>query len=237
MDQSPLNKIAAELRNQIYELVLTAPGPISGRFSFKDQTWIFDLKHRYGDLLAITRTCKAIHSECDQMIWSLNTFGIDTTRSEYLYYNLRLFRSFMGAGAAALVRSIAFDIGTLDTKDWDWLDLLMVPTPQVSLLQAKMGSALSGLRDVAEMEPACHFELRFKLYCLDNFELKLDAQDLDIMWDDSLGQLIPEKENEDWTASRIRAIQVMKKCRREDWEAHKNSPIAGFGVRNRINSA
>lgn len=218
MNNSPLNRLAAELRNQIYELVLTAPGPISCRFQGKDQAWVCDLKYKYGNLLAITQTCKEIHNECHEMVYALNTFEVQTSPA-YFRYNMNQFRPFVGAPSAALVRSLVFDIGVLDTEDWDEDDPHYPHL--IAHMETHVGFALDDLRDVASQHKECHFELKFKLHRLENLELKLDARDLALPWDEKLAQAIPSKEGDEWAANREKAIQRMKQCREENQEQYK----------------
>lgn len=215
MDQSPLKKIAPELRNQIYELVLTASGPIAFRFSEKDQTWICDLKHRYGDLLAITETCRAIHSECKEMVYALNTFELKTPQGD-VYTAIDRFLPFIDHSAFALMRSIVFDMETLDTREWDSRD-----NPVYAAMATWIGRALGGLRDLADTDRERHFGLKFKLLTLGMVDIKVGAPDVDQPWEEKIAQLIPEKEDTFWAADWEKAIRGLKQCRIEDQERYR----------------
>ncbi|KAK3639337.1 hypothetical protein LTR56_012505 [Elasticomyces elasticus] len=80
MATSPLLSISAELRNRIYELVLSQEEPIIVRGSYEDldsqypnvSTLSFD--RTAAQLTALIKTCKTIHTEASSLPYFLNTF-------------------------------------------------------------------------------------------------------------------------------------------------------------------
>lgn len=89
MDQSPLGRLAGELRNRICELVLYEPGGFdfmytrSGNFKC-NYPLVFNsaLPHGSGDrsfhLLTLTTVCKDIRAETISLFYGINTFKIET---------------------------------------------------------------------------------------------------------------------------------------------------------------
>lgn len=107
MERSPFQRLPAELRNSIYERALSAPGPISGRYSHKDAAWTFELTFKYGITLGITRTCRQIYNESKDLVFALNSFEIKATFDGITGSWLRFSGRFLGL-QLSLMRSIAF---------------------------------------------------------------------------------------------------------------------------------
>ncbi|KAI6866767.1 hypothetical protein KC343_g6097 [Hortaea werneckii] len=75
MENSPIATLSAELRNQIYHLVLTHPEPIIIISSFSLEGYeIWSQVARQRKLLALTRTCRAIREEAIKIFYAVNTF-------------------------------------------------------------------------------------------------------------------------------------------------------------------
>ncbi|KAK3053604.1 hypothetical protein LTR09_005348 [Extremus antarcticus] len=97
MEHSPLNKMPAEIRNQIIEQVLLNAVPLRMRFSQPWPRYIGDYRyvyeHRYYCILkaqndqnvdnhhnhirALTQTCRQLRSETQGMFFSINKFIVD----------------------------------------------------------------------------------------------------------------------------------------------------------------
>ncbi|KAI7539524.1 hypothetical protein KC331_g9706 [Hortaea werneckii] len=73
MESSPIATLSAELRNQIYHLVLTHPEPIIIISSYSGDE-IFSPVARQRKLLALTRTCRTIRKEAIKIFYAINTF-------------------------------------------------------------------------------------------------------------------------------------------------------------------
>lgn len=73
METSPIATLSAELRNQIYHLVLTHAEPIIISSSLNgDKIW--SQVARQHELLALTRTCRTIREESIKIFYAVNTF-------------------------------------------------------------------------------------------------------------------------------------------------------------------
>ncbi|KAI7240917.1 hypothetical protein KC343_g4442 [Hortaea werneckii] len=73
MENSPIATLSAELRNQIYHLVLTHPEPIVITSSMSGgKVWSRVARRR--KLLALTRTCRTIREESIKIFYAINTF-------------------------------------------------------------------------------------------------------------------------------------------------------------------
>ncbi len=78
MENSPLARLPAEIRNDIYQLVLTQPSQIlcyyNGTKAFsKEREWE---KNTVTKTLAITSTCQQIRQECGDLFLECNTLHI-----------------------------------------------------------------------------------------------------------------------------------------------------------------
>ncbi|KAK5725091.1 hypothetical protein LTR17_013290 [Elasticomyces elasticus] len=80
MATSPLLSISAELRNRIYELVLSQEEPVIVRGSYEDldsqypNVSILSFDRTAAQLTALIKTCKTIHDEASSLPYFLNTF-------------------------------------------------------------------------------------------------------------------------------------------------------------------
>ncbi|KAK4954299.1 hypothetical protein LTR10_007729 [Elasticomyces elasticus] len=118
MENSPLSKIPPELRNQIYELVFTYPDSIKclveGSRSGGSGT-ICKAYFRVRYPLAMTETCKAIHNESSQLVFSCNTIEIcrtDVVDTRYLndfHLDIGTVSSAIGCKNARLVKAIVLE--------------------------------------------------------------------------------------------------------------------------------
>ncbi|KAK4623073.1 uncharacterized protein CLAFUR5_06851 [Fulvia fulva] len=74
MDQSPLNKLPAELRNRIYELVLPRPGPCQIRKTIYRKSIYGEQE---AEQPAMTRTCRQIRHESLTMFYASRDFCVN----------------------------------------------------------------------------------------------------------------------------------------------------------------
>jgi hypothetical protein len=126
MDNSPLKGLPAEIRNNIYELALTQEGPVMLRK--EDSSWSWRrIKDTKTQPLALTRTCKAIRSECTQLFYSINTF-IMRVGSNISQYGFRLmvhrFRAGIGAANFSALRDVKVDFGEFSYQGRNGLFLM-----------------------------------------------------------------------------------------------------------------
>ncbi|KAK5746004.1 hypothetical protein LTR17_001134 [Elasticomyces elasticus] len=88
MDASPLQRLPAELRVEIYELVLVQEAPIFVA-NKKERGRPIQYRSRLSqDTLAITMTCKAMHRESAQLVFSCNVFSITGPQVNRYCYGL-----------------------------------------------------------------------------------------------------------------------------------------------------
>ncbi|KAK4900094.1 hypothetical protein LTR27_002857 [Elasticomyces elasticus] len=130
MDASPLQRLPAELRVEIYELVLVQKAPIFVA-NKKERGREIQYRSRLSQhALAITITCKAIHRESAQLVFSCNSFSItgpQVTRYSYSAkdkhspaknkYALTDFVTAVGSTEAAVVGGIEVMLGEVFSKD------------------------------------------------------------------------------------------------------------------------
>lgn len=118
MENSRLSKLAPELRNRIYELVVAQQNPIEvSLMSLND-----DMKAPYKweiiqlSYFALTQTCKAIRSETLQLFYAHSTFVLRDFRHpticplRVVAYN---FLKRVGTASAGLARKAIVDVGDL----------------------------------------------------------------------------------------------------------------------------
>lgn len=135
MDASPLNRLAPELRNRIFELALSQQLPIRItnhiRDSRKSGLLRFEKSDRYGGKFyksplqptALTRTCKQLHSETARLFYALNWFIISAgefsptedpaTAAKNAVAPLRRFEATIGAKNAGALRDVMLDLDNL----------------------------------------------------------------------------------------------------------------------------
>lgn len=138
MENSPLTKLPAELRNDIYKLVLTRPIAVSLEYRGTSRhTGICETQTDWqgpfseavfedlfgGQLtgcmkaLGLPSTCKALYTECTSLFYSTNTFSFDyPASSTYAYSDLSRFATFrdtIGAHNAAAWRSVVINAGVV----------------------------------------------------------------------------------------------------------------------------
>ncbi|KAK5696584.1 hypothetical protein LTR97_007887 [Elasticomyces elasticus] len=163
MENSPLSKIPPELRNQIYELVLTYPDSIKciveeSRLGGSGTTCkaYFRLRHPLG----MIETCKAIHNESSQLVSSCNTieicrgYAVGSRFLNDLHLYVSAVSSAIGRKNARLVKAVMFDTeiafmdgGLVADSELDFKDELLQLRRAVKLSslffpQSKMSACL-----------------------------------------------------------------------------------------------
>ncbi|KAK3644787.1 hypothetical protein LTR56_009452 [Elasticomyces elasticus] len=134
MDASPLQRLPAELRVEIYELVLVQKAPIFVA-NKKERGRHIQYRSRLPQhALAITITCKAMHREVAQMVFSCNKFSITGPQvSRYSYgepdpakdkhfpaknkHALTDFVTAVGSASATMVGGIEVMLGEVFNED------------------------------------------------------------------------------------------------------------------------
>ncbi|KAK5745966.1 hypothetical protein LTR17_001096 [Elasticomyces elasticus] len=126
MENSPLNRLPAELRCYIYELALTYQGKLVVTSHSTTRLvmgpYVLVIKP-FQDLQAVTATCRQIYHEASSIIFSCNDFQLDFRRSTFHGprdnpENMRtLVRHFLAAVRARqgnMPRSLEVDFGYID---------------------------------------------------------------------------------------------------------------------------
>ncbi|KAK5743991.1 hypothetical protein LTR17_002329 [Elasticomyces elasticus] len=121
MATSPLLSISAELRNRIYELVLSQEEPIIVRGEYEDldsqypNVSVLSFDRTAAHLTALTMTCKTIYGETRSLPYFLNTFVFENNDIAFnpgwreTKSTARLFLQQIGPENRAALRSIRFD--------------------------------------------------------------------------------------------------------------------------------
>ncbi|KAH9811726.1 hypothetical protein Tdes44962_MAKER05874 [Teratosphaeria destructans] len=128
MDSSPFGRLSAELRNHIYELVLTSPRPIAlvtvrNHSSTALSTELQRLRKRIGHTkrTGLTATCSTIRRESTRMFYAANSFELTIPIPQIATGRQRLeaFLSTIGWSNAAALRSIIVRIEDVKQEDTD----------------------------------------------------------------------------------------------------------------------
>ncbi|RMY98375.1 hypothetical protein D0862_07616 [Hortaea werneckii] len=108
MDNSPLTKLSAELRNEIYHLVLYSPKGFNiiyiGNILFDDK--VLRNENQQAHPLALTATCKALRTETLQLFYALNTFTIKFRHFDLLEDVFGVFRDRIGDDCVRALRHV-----------------------------------------------------------------------------------------------------------------------------------
>ena len=119
MDDSPFGKLAPELRNRIYELVLIRTDPIKLRSSSLRSTpkppkrlanRLRRNSRRRRHPFALSITCRLMHAECTQLAYARNIFNIPFDTPYSVGVQLQAFRLKIGQKNASSLRNVIFSI-------------------------------------------------------------------------------------------------------------------------------
>ncbi|KAF2168227.1 hypothetical protein M409DRAFT_21667 [Zasmidium cellare ATCC 36951] len=135
MDRSPFAKLAPELRNQIYELVLYDPQGFvftyrNGRY---DKNKLVDIrkpnrKPKEANFFAITTVCRQMRKETSQLFYSINTFthpmklyrfGTKMSKEQTRRYGLRLKHGRKWLKSIGPANSAAISHYEIDLGQWE----------------------------------------------------------------------------------------------------------------------
>ncbi|KAK3720782.1 hypothetical protein LTR37_003445 [Vermiconidia calcicola] len=179
MDRSPLARLPAETRNQIYELALTIPDVITLEEDRVTGCWKRTTGHKYQakNLLGLAEACEQLSRECTQLFFTVNTFElrIRDLDSRTCELKIRQFRSQIGTSNASALRLLVIRIlGPGGTGIWtSGIDMAikklqgeLVAQPEYSL--SLKFNCMSGCDDLADT------------YCTES--TTLDISELDSSW-------------------------------------------------------
>ncbi|TKA83864.1 hypothetical protein B0A55_00169 [Friedmanniomyces simplex] len=175
MDGSPMKKLAAELRNQIYELAISHPAAIHLRQDPSGSALAIaqpaDKRHRV--TLSLQATCKQFRDECTTMFYPLNDFVITThpaaTKGDRTHYLLAMqdFVASIGLENAKMARSLSFKvtrgtaqyvssstIGPAITQLYPWCKSVGLP------LKVEIFEEISAKLDMLDLRASCAVMLR-----------------------------------------------------------------------------
>lgn len=108
MDKSPLNKLSAELRNNIYEYAVTENEPLQVQSLSGSANTAYPA--------AILDVCQHMRLECEAMFYASNTFAVSAEPTQTRRAIQKFYRDIRPTNAM-VVRSISVDIGTLYGRD------------------------------------------------------------------------------------------------------------------------
>jgi len=116
MDNSPLAKLPAELRNYIYELALTCDTPCRVR-SVGLNPQLLSPEQRQP--LGLTATCKAIRAEPTKLFYANNSFVFTNGDSDCAFHRdqvqwFQIFAGKVGKANASVLQSVTIDVGRFD---------------------------------------------------------------------------------------------------------------------------
>ncbi|KAK5131412.1 hypothetical protein LTR08_000948 [Meristemomyces frigidus] len=127
LDASPLGTLSPEIRNSIYELVLTRTEPFAiGITSMQTHLGKRIDKAELG-CRGLLLTCKYISAECAQLFYAINRFIVTGSRKKNSFEALEIFSDKIGKLNAAAFRQVMLNVDFIDLL-WD-------------------GQGLSGLKD------------------------------------------------------------------------------------------
>lgn len=122
MDQSPLQTLPAEMRNNIYEPVLWQPGPVKVSIIQEKPRLarsVFDTNTiKKPVIVGLPATCKELRQECLQLYLSVNHFRFRTMHFDRhreagsWMTTLMDWRSMIGLDQAKQIRHVTIDLGT-----------------------------------------------------------------------------------------------------------------------------
>lgn len=108
MDNSPFTKLSAELRNEIYHLVLYSPEGFNityiGNILFDDK--VLRNENHQVQPLALTATCKALRTETLQLFFAINAFTFKFKHFDSLQDILDAFMARIGSDCVRALRRV-----------------------------------------------------------------------------------------------------------------------------------
>jgi len=143
MDESPLGRLAPELRNRIYELALTQERPIIMLYTHDPRYGrgqVRQAKPSTPHLLALPGTCKQARSEALQLLYACNAFKLrissDGWQEDGIYCSaLQQLAGSIGRPNLRVVARLVLDIGKLTREMYD--ELILVITQGESFVSSE----------------------------------------------------------------------------------------------------
>ena len=111
MDSSSLGKLPAELRNRIYEMVLTQSEPIQLR-----TVWGCRFRPRYmqqPQLVSLFSVCRQTQQECASLFYSQNGFMVPQTTMNGYKHSLKSFIAAIGPRNADSLRKVTVQMNAI----------------------------------------------------------------------------------------------------------------------------
>lgn len=168
MDKSPLARLAPEIRNRVYGLVLQRPDAIVLTVNGRDCRISDNASHEW--LLALPATCKQLRDETTQMFYAQNTFqlqGQDSGASQLLAWQKAI-----GKEGRKALRLIIIDTGEVHQAAFDNTVMSAI---------WKLWSTTESLRCQSNANPECGLRAKLVLkpdYFSKDFEIDLDVHDI-----------------------------------------------------------
>lgn len=168
MESSPLVRLPAELRNQIFADALQAPGHIRLCFSYERPHDAENTQDHRSNRLSLTLTCKQIREESCLLFFAANSFvfcgppGIADAA-------LHKFLAIIGEQGAHSLRSV--------TLIMEYLTDLLDPDPE----PAELFRVLCWLNAFAVQHPRCRTRFQIPLFMFDYWAV-VDMQDTARPW-------------------------------------------------------
>ena len=110
MESSPLARLPAELRNDVYELVLIGPAPLTFWTTYRrGKRCVMKIAPESKHLLALTEVCKEVRAETKLLFFAANTFVFaerQLRRLPPIFDTLRHFPSTIGSDAVRALRHV-----------------------------------------------------------------------------------------------------------------------------------
>lgn len=122
MDNSPLTRLPAELRNQIYEYVVTLPYKVwttiydEREDGVQDTSFSINVLQSFRNTLAISSVCLQIREESQYLTWACNSFFLDHAlyccpgEPEHHRKLIRAFLDAIGPQTAHALRDVCVEV-------------------------------------------------------------------------------------------------------------------------------
>ena len=186
MDRSPLAKLAPELRNRIYEIVLKSEKPLKISLPVRGhKRSTRNSSRKLPTLLSLVATCREVRDEALQMLYASNEFEIQTDHHAHLHQatTFEKFVEQIGTTNAKALRSVRlsqFEMATMSGR---------------RRFEETLKS-LMRVRAVAKLVPRCDVKVQCRLgeissgrYSNPTGLVQLDLQDLGLPWEE-LGKAV-----------------------------------------------
>jgi len=120
MDGSPLRRLPAELRLDIYERCLLLENGLTLDFSGRNITCRYEARARRKQILAITVTCKVIRAESAHLIFTINVVRCRTSSTLDALESLHAWFHRPASGPTKLIRHLETDLAECTPVSYDF---------------------------------------------------------------------------------------------------------------------